>query len=87
MAVLDGVLLNDATAPLGAFTTLQTPVPTVATLAFNVNVLAQVLVFIPALETVGASSLVMLTSLTLGVQLPLEIVQRNTLVPTPKPVI
>jgi hypothetical protein len=87
VAVFKLVLLKATFAPLGELTTLHTPVPVVGRFAPKVKVLSQVLAFSPAFEAVGASSRVILTSLMLGVQVPLLIVQRSTFVPIPKPVI
>lgn len=64
--------------------TVQIPVPTVGAFADNVKVVLQVLWSVPAFAMVGAASRVMVTSLVEGVQVPLETVHLNTLIPIPK---
>jgi len=65
------------------------PVPTVGVFADNVAVVIPHAGFIsvPAAAVVGLSLLVMLISSDVAVQGALLMVQRNTFVPTPKPVI
>jgi hypothetical protein len=72
-------LLKVTTAPLGALTTLQTPLPTVTALAFNVWVEVQTApATVVITEGVGNSSRTMVTSLVDAAQVPLEIVHLNT---------
>jgi len=65
---------------------LQTPEPMVGLLPAKVDVVKQVVWFVPATDTEGLASLLIVTELTLGVQLPLDIVQVKTFAPTVKPV-
>jgi hypothetical protein len=66
--------------------TLQLPVPDEGVLAARVAEVPQTDWFDPALEVVGLETDVTITSSVLGVQLPLEIVQRKVLGPVPRPV-
>ncbi len=62
--------------------TLHTPVPVTGVLPANVNVpLLHWLISLPAAATVAGALLVRMTSSVLGVQVPLEIVQRKVALP------
>jgi len=65
---------------------VQVPVPTVGTVAPKVAVVKQSVWLLPALDTEGLASLLIVTLLVEGVQLPLDIVQVKTFAPTVKPV-
>jgi hypothetical protein len=60
---------------------VQSPVPEVGLFPISVAVFKQVVWLIPAKEGVGGDSLVMVTVLSLGGQVPLLIVHLNTLAP------
>jgi hypothetical protein len=63
---------------------VHNPVPLIGLLPANIAVVKQVVWFVPATEGVGLANLVMVTVLSLGAQVPLEIVHLNTLAPMPK---
>lgn len=67
-------------------TTDQAPVPTVAVFPANVVVEPQIVWSVPAVETVGTSFLVMITSSDEAVQGALLIVQRSVAAPVTNPV-
>jgi hypothetical protein len=83
--VLEVVLSKVTVVPLGELTTLQTPVPTAGAVAAKACVLLQIEVeAVVMTETLGLAKRLMVIVLTLGVQVPLLIVQVKVVVPTDK---
>ena len=66
-------------------TTDQVPVPTTGAFALSIAE-SQTVWFVPAIEVVGGRTRVIMTSSVVGVQVPLDMVQRNVLLPAPNPV-
>ena len=65
--------------------TVQSPVPTVGVFAAKVAVAAQIVWSTPALDTVGSWSTFIVIASTLGVQVPLLIVQVKVFTPVVNP--